>query len=377
MKKRIRLTIVSILLMLGVISILIINNNTETKVFSENGVKYALTLDGTRIGSIPSKGAYKATVTCTGATGKWLYDEWKLAVEKITSDSVTCSIDFTTLTKTYMSDYIIGLSGKTQGTGQVVNENGYRYEGKDPNNYVWFNNEYWRIIGVFDNTSHGQTGKNLVKLIRDEVLDGVSWNKDNTNNWAQSSLKKLLNESYYFAIDGTNSGNCYGYTTSLLANCDYTKRGIQFNYRDMVANVTWYIGGANNSAVATSIFYGLERGTSVYTGYPTTTTGYIGLMYPSDYGYSVLASSCARTTTLSSYNTAACVGQSWMAGHNYEWTITHLQSGYTEVFRINSTGGVGTRIVQDVAPRPVLYLKDTVYKIDGDGSLDNPYIIGM
>ena len=43
---------------------------------------------------------------------------------------------------------------KRQGTGQVVNENGYRYEGKNQNNYIWFNNELWRIIGVFDEASH-------------------------------------------------------------------------------------------------------------------------------------------------------------------------------------------------------------------------------
>ena len=29
-------------------------------------------------------------------------------------------------------------------------------------------------------------------------------------------------------------------------------------------------------------------------------------MYPSDYGYSVLSSSCARTTNLSSYSSDAC-----------------------------------------------------------------------
>ena len=42
----------------------------------------------------------------------------------------------------------------------------YRFEGKNPNNYVWFNNELWRIVGVFNNTTHGVSGKNLVKIIR-------------------------------------------------------------------------------------------------------------------------------------------------------------------------------------------------------------------
>ena len=71
-----------------------------------------------------------------------------------------------------MNTYIMGLVGTTQGIGQLVNENGYRYEGKNPNNYIWFNNEYWRIIGVFDSTSHGQSEKNMVKIILDHVLRG-------------------------------------------------------------------------------------------------------------------------------------------------------------------------------------------------------------
>ena len=33
-----------------------------------------------------------------------------------------------------------------------------RYYGADPNNYVLFNNELWRIIGVFKNIDNG-TGK--------------------------------------------------------------------------------------------------------------------------------------------------------------------------------------------------------------------------
>ena len=91
---------------------------------------------------------YKVSVNCTNATGKWLYDEWRLSVQDITDTDVTCNIDFETVTKTYFNNYIIGLKGLRQGTGQVVNEKGYRYEGLDPNNYVWFNNQLGLILGM-------------------------------------------------------------------------------------------------------------------------------------------------------------------------------------------------------------------------------------
>ena len=379
MQKRIRIVSVSIVLEILLIGIIVINNNSNSKYsFTQDGIKYALTLDGNKITSFPSKGMYKAQVTCVGADGKWLYDEWKLAIENITSDDVTCDINFSTITKTSLNEYIISLAGTTQGTGQVVNENGYRYEGKNLNNYIWFNNEYWRIIGVFDSASHGVSGKNLVKIIRADVLDGLAWNKSNTNDWTASSLKSLLNGAYYNAQDGTNSGYCYGYSTTATANCDYTKRGIQSGYRGMIANVTWHLGGYSSTSATTSALYGYERGTTVYSGRPTSTTGYIGLMYPSDYGYSVLSSSCARTTNLGSYNSANCAGQSWLYGKGYEWTLTPYSSYSDSVFILRYNGYVhGSTAINGCGSRPVLYLDASVYKIDGDGSLNNPYIVGM
>ena len=379
MQKRIRIVSVGIFFVILLIGIIVLNNNFNNKYsFTQDGIRYALTLDGEKTTSFPPKGMYKALVICDGADGRWLYDEWKLAIENITSDDVTCDINFSTITKTSLNEYIISLAGTTQGTGQVVNENGYRYEGKNPNNYIWFNNEYWRIIGVFDSASHGQSNKNLVKIIRDDVLDGLAWNKSNTNDWETSSLKSLLNGAYYNAQDGTNSGYCYGYSTTATANCDYTKRGIQAGYRGMIASVTWHLGGYLSSSATTSAFYGYERGTTVYSGRPTSTTGYIGLMYPSDYGYSVLSSSCARTTNLGSYNSANCAGQSWLYGKGYEWTLTPYSSYSNSGFILRYIGDLdygSARI--GYGSRPVLYLDASVYKIDGDGSLNNPYIVGM
>ena len=379
MQKRIRIVSVSIILVIILIEIIVYYNNSNNKYsFTQDGIRYALTLDGEKTTSFPSKGMYKAQVTCVGADGKWLYDDWKLAIENITSDDVTCDIKFETIPKTYLNDYIISLLESEQGTGKVVNENGYRYEGKNPNNYIWFNNEYWRIIGVFDSASHGQSNKNLVKIIRDDFLDGLAWDKSNTNNWNTSSLKPLLNGAYYNAQDGTNSGYCYGYSTTATANCDYTKRGIQSGYRGMIASVTWHLGGYSSTSATTSAFYGYERGTTVYSGRPTSTTGYIGLMYPSDYGYSVLSSSCTRTTNLGSYDSAKCAGQSWLYGKGYEWTLTPYSSNSDNVFYLDINGSLSNYYASNgYGSRPVLYLDASVYKIDGDGSLNNPYIVGM
>ena len=382
MQKRIRIVSIGIILIVLFISITLNNNTNNKHTFKKDGILYALSLDGKSITSFPSKGLYKANVSCEGADGKWLYDDWKLSIENITGD-VSCDIKFETITKTYFNDYITDLAGTTQGTGQVVNEKGYRYEGKNPNNYVWFNNEYWRIIGVFDTevvkSDNTTVSKSLVKIIRADVLDGLAWDKSGTNDWTTASLNKLLNGAYYNAQDGTSSGYCYGYSTTVTANCDYTKKGIQSGYRGMIAKVTWYLGGYSSNSATAESFYGYERGTTVYSGRPTTTTGYIGLMYPSDYGYSILSSSCARTTNLGSYNTATCAGQSWLYGKGYEWTITPNSSTSNIVFGAGSYGNLRADIgaTFGFGGRPVLYLDASVYKIDGEGTLDKPYIIGM
>ena len=377
MQKRIRIVSIGIIIIVLLISVIVLNNNANNKhTFKKDGILYALSLDGKSITSFPSKGLYKANVSCEGADGRWLYDDWKLAIENITGD-VSCDIKFETITKTYLNDYITGLAGTTQGTGQVVNENGYRYEGKNPNNYVWFNNEYWRIIGVFDSNSHGQESKNLVKIIRADILDGLAWHKSGENDWTVASLNLLLNGAYYNAQDGTSSGYCCGYY-SITSNCDYTKKGIQDGYRSMISNVTWYLGGYPSVDATAEAFYGYERGTTVYDGNSTSTTGYIGLMYPSDYGYSVLSSSCTRTKNLGSYISSTCAGASWLYGKGYEWTLSSASSVNNYVFLLGEQGDLrNNRAISGFDARPVLYLDASVYKIDGEGTLDKPYIIGM
>ena len=320
-----------------------------------------------------------ATLSCNGATSSYNQKYQRVEISQIDNKYTNCTLTYQTpSSKNYLNNYIIGLSGTTQGTGQVVNENGYRYEGKNPNNYIWFNNELWRIIGVFDENSHGVSGQNLVKIIRNDSIGGLAWHKSNTNDWTVASLMNLLNGAYYNAENGTGGEYCYGYSTTVSANCDYTEIGINNTYRSMIENVTWYLGRYSSTSATAEAFYGYERGTTVYSGRPTSTTGYIGLMYPSDYGYSVLSSSCARTTNLGSYNNATCAGQSWLYGQGYEWTITPRSSYSNYVFRVNSNGYLDYHLaISGYAARPVLYLDSSVYVIDGTGTQSDPYIIGI
>ena len=101
-------------------------------------------------------------------------------------------------------------------------------------------------------------------------------------------------------------------------------------------------------------------------------------MYPSDYGYSVLSSSCTRTKNLGSYSSSTCAGASWLYGKGYEWTLSSASSVNNYLFLLGEQGDLrNNRAISGFDARPVLYLDASVYKIDGEGTLDKPYIIGM
>ena len=81
-------------------------------------------------------------------------------------------------------------------------DNNLRYIRADPNNYVRFNGELWRIIGVMNNIDDG-TGKkeSRLKIIRNEPYSTeMAWDTDNVNDWTTASLQEELNTTYLNSI---------------------------------------------------------------------------------------------------------------------------------------------------------------------------------
>ncbi len=342
------------------------------------------------VANLSENGCNQPTINCNGVTAVWNNKINQLEISSLDnmgSCNLTCQNPNNT---TPLNSYIIGLNNTTQGEGQVVSENGYRYEGAHPNNYVMFNNELWRILGVFsteydsDNDGTTDATANLVKIIKKDEIGGLAWDKSESNDWPNSSLYHLLNEQYYDwnTNKATVSTYCYGYSTTVPAKCDYSVKGIQDGYRDMIVKAKWYLGGGGKTGYTSDTpgnIYSYERDSNaVYTGRSASTPGYIGLMYLSDYLYGVLASDCVRTPERGLYMSTSCAGKDWLRGSGHEWTISPNSNNSSGVWHLSSNGFMGNNgTISGYVVRPVLYLSSSVYKVSGSGTITNPYIIGM
>ena len=343
------------------------------------------------------RGIYNVSTSCTNAESSFNTKNWEFRIKNLTGYS-TCNATFTEDTNTYPKLYnkIISLWNNTNGRNNIFKETHtfddgetyteYRYEGTDTevNNYVWFNNELWRIIGAFpggtpttSDTSLGNRApstNNTVKIIRNDVIGSFAWDKEDTNNWTTAELNtNILNNLYL----NSSTGTCNFYSTSVTKPCDFTDIGLK-NVLDYIETATWNLGGGTVSNAET--MYKNERGTTVYTsGTPIVTTAKVGLMYVSDYGYSVKNASCNHSSkSLGSYGTTSCGGSAWILKNGSEWTVSPNSSDAYLVFDVSYNAGAGSGSANyGYGVRPVLYLNSNVYITGGDGSLNNPFQVGL
>jgi len=247
------------------------------------------------------------------------------------------------------------------GTNEDITE--YRYRGASPKNYVTFNNEVWRILGVFPTDDGTGNIENRIKIIKDQSIGNYQWNTTQVastssyNNWTGATLMKYLNATYYNSLINDNS-------------------------IDMVDDVKYYLGGYNGSLIVEKdVAYQNERkisGSSYYYGTnPNSWVGKLALMYASDYGY---ATTDACTQLLSSYNNTTCTSNNWLYNIKVnEWILSQAASGNSYAFYVYYGGGVSNTTVSSnqMAVRPTLYLKSEVQITEGDGTSTNPYKLSI
>ena len=369
--------VICILLIAVALSTLLIISNKPKKTFNFNGSTIALLVNGKVSNTFPSKGLYQIDITCDNADGVWDIDNWKLDIKNITGN-VSCNVSFISNPK-LLSNVVntTSTSGEVTGNGLLYKSDyGVRYKGNNPNNYIWYNKELYRIIGKTpvctavntDGTCKTWNDNGIVKIIRNDSIGGLSYNANETSSstWVECTIQKNLNECFLGQINSRNNTTCetycYSYYTSSskpVAKCDYTQNGIASSgdYYNMIYNgVYWNIGFDGSSPTTTGkTQYEKEKASQ------TSSTLKIGLMYASDYGYAM--------------NSTDDYKNNWLFTKGLEWTMTAYSS--TNPVHVAYNGGLNGTASAYVgyAVRPVLYLKSNVYVISGDGSEGNPYKI--
>ena len=271
-------------------------------------------------------------------------------------------------------------------------------------NYIWFNDELWRIVGIFDKIDDEFGNGNdepVIKIVKDTPIEsaptsytnkqgdtafrlqngtqtwaGVQvsrmyWNKTggtraNLNDWSEAGLQYYLNEE-----NSTSSNSYYD-----------TMNGSYKGFID--GNTTYYLGKVNSESTPSNA-YTQERDTSsgnLWSGNPGTWTGKIGLLYPSDFGYATDSTVWNGTTTeMEDYGNVSniktrnwilklCSYFSWFLSPSYsdknsQLTWSPLRRMVSDLNNLSPDG------MADVYP--VLSLKSDTVIVSGEGTSENPY----
>ena len=335
-------------------------------------------------------------------------------VKKITSDGVTkykYEVDNCPDENIFIVDHITNLYNdeETRIKDGLKKDNtpdqNIRYYGSNPNNYVLFNNELWRIIGVFGNN---------VKLVRKDSLGSLLWDSSKfsadidensgagINQWGESTyedgslyegadLQVYLNKMYY---GGDTTVTCYGASGNKTTTCPTNT--LDETSKALIDNHTWNVGAVYSSD--TLELYKTERGTKIGKTCRTsgnnsggcsdmvirTTlwTGHVALPYITDWAYASSESICeTNVQAQDSSNDYICQNNNWINSDTNIWTLSPRDySGPGGATYVRSIGGNGYIASFSSAAElydiyPTIYLKSNVLIESGNGTSDSPYIL--
>ena len=312
-------------------------------------------------------GGYTKSITnCANAS--WDYKLNGIVIDSINGNT-KCDLSLTS--KTPSNDKLLFTIVNNKATR---NENGKRYQGKNPDNYIWFNDELWRIIGNIPVclTSGCSTTEKRVKIIRNDSIGGLMYDIHRLT-WMGSNIQNLLNTCYLGRKSSCDS-YCYSYNNSGKGTCDYSSDGIDATdyYGKMVEDIYFNVGAGDGTDKTAANYYTQEIATHA------TSTSKIGLMYASDWGYAIEGYTGVLGDSGKPQNSS---DKNWLFSNGDEWTMSAYSSSYP--VSVSGANGRNYGCLYDgsywngYSIRPVLYLKSNVYVVSGTGSKVDPYRIGI
>ena len=228
----------------------------------------------------------------------------------------------------------------TTGDGlyaDTYEEGRYIYKGANPNNYITFSGETWRIISV--------ESDNTIKIMRNERIGNMAWDDTNSNNWARpATLNTYLNETYLPTLSESDK----------VVSHNYSIGAVTFGNNDLVAQIV------------------SENG--------TIWNGKVGLITASEYLRANTNTAQCGTFSLNNDNYSTCKDTNWIFNavrSSSPWTISPYASHTRYVFYVDDSGSLNgfdaSLSLNGVVP--VLYLSSDI-TLQGEGTSQAPYTLG-
>ena len=220
---------------------------------------------------------------------------------------------------------------------QPIGDNNHIVKGGNPANYVRFNGELWRIIGIYGNQ---------LKIQRTFSLESRRYNNSiwDSNSWETSTMLTYLNGEYFDSLSD--------------------------DAKEMIDDGTWYVGGVSVGDAAPQVY---EKAKLL------TWVGKVGLMNPYEYLYASIGENCYDTVA-SKYETLCGTNDNnWMKQNTYTWTMTPADwAKWRYVVTMRSNGSLDDIFTTNsYASYPVVYLKPSVTITDGTGTNNDPFILSF
>jgi len=290
------------------------------------------------------------TLTANGGTAtlklKITYDSNVTSQPENTTGTISVTLDYVqadgngtvTPSEPTAADKLIE-TAVTTGDGLYADdyETGrYIYKGANPNNYITFNDETWRILSVENDGT--------LKIMKKDSIGKKAWDNSNSNDWSRpATLNTYLNNDYYNSLSS--------------------------EAQDLIQTHTWGVG---------SVTYGnTDLAAQITSENGTTWTGNIGLMNVSEFLRANTNIEQCGNLSLNNTNYSTCKTTNYIVpSSGYLWIISPNADTSDAVFLVNSYGMVpnynALKAYNNVVP--ALYLTSNI-TLEGEGTETNPYTI--
>ena len=265
-----------------------------------------------------------------------------------------------------ITNYIEDLSITSSELKKETTNNNIYYVGEDPKNFVYYNCDYYRIIGMVNvENAVTNTTERRVKLIKAEPLGydkttgnviNLVINNNNKSSYANSDLYYYLNQQLFNTVSATcprddiPSSDCFSKKYKTITDGAYDNMlsiGITFrNFNNGLADA--------NTKPANEVYASENKAAN------SLKNGFMFIPSLSDYLYSLSSGKSYIKKMASSY----AVRFANTNGNNQNYVLD--SSG--NIISINAN--------QKSAIYPVVYLNNNVDIVGGKGTKENPYLVG-